>query len=474
MTPQENLPRSDHTDVGVLVVHGIGAQQPGETLEKLLAGLRRVEPAVPAGAGGTARATIGGKPVRFYEVYWANLLKDELAEGAFQMNELQSLAWFPLLNIRCGNYRAGSYSFARLAWWCAVLPVLNVLMLLGYYGAFMLAGIATAILRSDGSAPAEDRGISFLERARKAADRTSKNTWFKQLLDEYPGDVFSYVNSAGRAFHREDDEPKVPAEVEDVYARMMHRFYEQLTRAADECGSIQVVAHSLGTVVTFHALSGMRLESDRGFDPERVRIAIAKVSHLYTIGSPLEKIRFLWPRLASGAAFLALTHVRWDNFVSWFDPVAGMLKRFEHWGDVCNHRLLGGGFISGHVVYERSALFLKILTQGLCGRELPLHVTTGQQWRDRFLLAGETLLAPVLLLLTLILGAAVIAATAALLPFIVSLPLRPFVAPETWAPYIDAATLFFIAMMMLAFLVAPLIRARKVHALYWKAPRRGD
>src|SRR5712691_7210420 len=96
-------------DTAVLVVHGIGAQEKGDTLGKLLAGLRRVERGfVPKEIHGGVLATVGGQRVRFYEVYWADLLRGDRTFGAFQMMELQSLSWFPWLNLRRGNYRAGS------------------------------------------------------------------------------------------------------------------------------------------------------------------------------------------------------------------------------------------------------------------------------------------------------------------------------------------------------------------------------
>jgi hypothetical protein len=162
--------------------------------------------------------------------------------------------------------------------------------------------------------------------------------------------------------------------------------------------------------------------------------------------------------------------LQWDNFVSWFDPVAGKLRRFERWGKVCNHHLLGGGFISGHVVYERSALFLRTLTRGLCGHEIPLDITPGERRRDLLVLIGETLLAPTLLLVVLVLGVAVFALTIALLPFLISLPLRVFLPPDTWAPIVDTATLVPGAMMIFTLLLVPLLRAVKVHALFWAAP----
>lgn len=72
--------------ISILVVHGIGAQEPGESVGRLMAGLARVEPGLASSALDGA-ITIGGQPMRLYEVYWADLLKDEIARGAFQMAE---------------------------------------------------------------------------------------------------------------------------------------------------------------------------------------------------------------------------------------------------------------------------------------------------------------------------------------------------------------------------------------------------
>ena len=80
----------------LLVVHGIGAQERGETLAKLTSGLRRVDrDSVSNDIHDGVVATIGGQSVRLYEVYWADLLKGDLARGGFQIKELQSLSWFP-------------------------------------------------------------------------------------------------------------------------------------------------------------------------------------------------------------------------------------------------------------------------------------------------------------------------------------------------------------------------------------------
>lgn len=465
---------SPQADVAVLVVHGIGAQQPGETLGKLLHGLRRLHgAALPAHAEHGAVVTLGGKRVRFHELYWADLLRGDMTRGGFRILELQSLSWFPWLNLRRGNYPQGRYSAFRLASWCLLLPIVNFLVLLAYYGARLVAGIVSAVLRT-GAPP---QGGSLLSRALRAAHAgAAAPAWFDALLDEYAGDVFSYVNSAGRAFHREADEPAVPEPVARCHAAIMQRFYDRLREAADNSASIQIVAHSLGTVVTYHALTGLHFDTLGRADAALIRQAAAKVTRLYTIGSPLEKIRFFWPKLARADTPLGGHALRWDNFVSWFDPVAGRLGRFGDWAEPVNHRLLGGGFVRGHVVYEHSPVFLREFTRGLCGCAPPFARPPKERALDLLILLAETLLAPALLIVVLLLGMLVFAFTASLLPYLVSLPLRLFLEPEAWAPWVDGFMCVLAGMLLLALLLGPLARAWQVHARHWvvsdPAPRR--
>lgn len=453
--------------IAVLVVHGIGAQEPGEGVGKLLAGLDRVQPGSAAQVAHAGMCTVGGQLVRLYEVYWADLLKGGITHGAFQMNELQSLSWFPWFNLWRGNYRNGGYSFLTLLRWCVVLPIVNFFVLFAYYGAGLVTQIVSSV--NESRTEAKVRGTLW-QVAREKAEKSAKLTMLDRILDEYVGDVLSYINSAGKAFHREADEPSVPPEFEHVYAKIVQRFYDQLIKAqADGCSTIQIVAHSLGTVVAYHALSGLCFNDEARDDAQAIRAASVKVRHLYTIGSPLEKVRFFWPRLIPAAASLGGVKVGWDNFASWFDPVAGKLRQFGAWTEVSNHRLLGGGFIRGHVVYEHSPVFLRAFTRGLCGHEIPFTRTSKERWQDFFLLIGETLLAPTALAIVLIFGAALFVSTVLLLPFLLSLVLRQFLPDEIWAPITDTGSLIFGTVLFIALLLAPLIRASKVHARYWAA-----
>ena len=413
--------------IAILVVHGMGAQEPGERSRKLMAGLARVDRSLdPSRSDGVI--TVGGQPVRLYEVYWATQLKGDITRGAFQMTELQSVSWFPWFNYRRHNYQPGSYSLLKLAWWWVTLPIFNFFALFAYQGARFVAQLASGAksrrTKEDGS---------LWDRV-KDASKSVKPTAIDRILDEYVGDVFSYVNSARNAFHREEDEAPIPDAVEHVYAPIVQRFYDQLLNAqADGCTEI------------------------------------LKVRRLYTVGSPLGKIKFFWPTLTPGGPALGGITIQWDNFVSWFDPVAGTLTRFGDWGKVFNHRLLGGGFLRGHVVYEHSPVFLGVLTRGLCGHELPFARTREEQWRDRLVLAGETLFAPAAAALVLTCGMALFLLAALLLPFLASLILRQFLPEQTWVSIENRSALVFIGLMVLVFVLNPVIRASRVQRLYWIA-----
>ena len=440
----------------LLVVHGIGAQKRGETVKKLAKGLRLVDEGfTPTEVGAGLTATLGGRPVRLYEVYWADLLQGDATRGTFLLNELQSLSWFPWFNLRRGNYRARRYSVIRLAWWCVALPIVNFFLLFAYYGG----GVFVEVL-----APAFGRAT------RKTRGKRPL-TALDGFLDEYAGDVVNYVNSAGHAFYRERNEPAVPPQIAAVFPQIMRCFHDQLLQAhADGCDTIQVVAHSLGTVVSWHALSGFGDDAARA-DAAAIDAARAKVTRVYTIGSPLEKIRFFWPRITPAATTRHGMNLRWDNFVSFFDPVAGLLKTYDDWGAVVNHRLLGGGFIMGHVVYEHSKVFLDALTEGVCGACLPMPRPLKQRFWGALVLLGETLVAPVGLLMVLAAGAALYVGVAMLIPFVASWIVRWFVPTGTWQPIVDTASLVLLGMMTLAFLVAPKNRASKVHEQFWAVER---
>lgn len=446
----------------VLVVHGIGAQKPGESLEKLWSGIRRAFPELPENLrpGETLSLTDPAAHaecrVRFYEVYWADLLTGKRVKGSFDVNEFSSLAWFPFFNKSRGAYAAEPYSILRVLFWTLVLPVVGFAAFLTYWGAVLPAQmIAGARHRHE-----ERPEMTFMERVRAARELPSSvSNVVNSMLDDYAGDIFNYVNSAGQSF---PPDREIPENIRDVYREIVERFYRQLAKARDDgCERIQVVAHSLGTVVTYHALRGLRFDESAPHDQDAVAEACGRVEHIYTIGSPLEKIRFFWPRLRPNRNLVGDRTVAWDNFVAYFDPVAGVLRRYTEWGTVANHRLLGGGFLSAHVAYERSAPFLEALTRGLVGNPVKPERTLKQKFSDWALLLGETLAAPLGLVALLISGAFLWTLLAAGTSFMLSLPFRPFVAAEILGPIEDGVSLFIGGMMLLVFLIMPVINASR-------------
>ncbi len=465
------MPKSQ-TDTAVLVVHGIGAQQRGDTLNKLLSGLRRAQrDAIPDPYEQGVKVNMGGTSTRFYEVYWADLLDAEVAFGTFQMQELYSLAWFPWFNSWRGDYQQGSYSWMTVIWWSLFLPLLNFFILFAYQGATLLAHIISDI-KSIFQKKRIQHKQSFFNAIRKAAERPKGYSKVDQILDDFVGDVFNYVNSAACAFYRGPNQSPVPDELKNVYPQIVQRFYAQLLQAeADGCNNIQIVAHSLGTVITYHALSGLLLDL-QGIDKiSEIKTARAKIRHVYTIGSPLEKIRFFWPRLVTDKSPLGELHIKWDNFVSRFDPVAGVLKRFKEWGAVNNHHLLGGGFIRGHVVYEHNSVFIRELAKGISGQQLSLQRTSKEKWRDRLILIGETLLAPLALLVTVVIGMVIFAMVVLTLPYLLSLVLKIFWSEQIWVPVFYASIIAIATVMIIVMTLSPIIRASKVHRLYWRITR---
>lgn len=456
---------------GILVVHGVGAQAPGETVRKLLKGLQRVAGArAPDAPGaGPVTAEIAGIPLRLYEVHWADLLQGRSTEGTFSAREFQAVAWFPWLNCRKRVYPAGAYSAATILCWTLALPLLSIALALPYYGARLLAQLLDRKAREQlHAAPGNASSRSFWRDAKARANlAANQRTVLEETVDEYVGDVFNYVNSAGGARFPEGREIDVPQSVQKAYDEIAGRFRTQLLLAAKECDELQVLAHSLGTVVSYHGLFGLRREGVPEDRDPALEAARGKVTRLYTIGSPLEKIGFFWPKLLNPEVPPARRSLHWENFVSWFDPVAGVLERFNQWGTVRNQRLLGGGFVTGHVLYERHPKFLRRFVAGLGAGAVTIKYSRWQRVRDWAVLLGETLLAPLGLTLITLAGGALWLAVAFLLPWLVSLLFRLDFMPHVDQAVFARVGMGFAVAMVLVFLINSRNCARRIHAAAW-------
>lgn len=331
--------------IGILLVHGIGSQQPGDSSEKFAKAFRNAYPDLACRRETDCLVlTAGSRALRAYEVYWADLLEGESIGGTFDPLEFHSLAWFPYLNLTAGLYVANHP--VRVFLWTMLLSPIAMAAHLLYWLARILRIPKTAF------------------------DRTL-------------ADVTNYVNSAARTLGEESS-------LRPVAGQILRRFDMALRKAReDRCGTVHVVAHSLGTVIAYHALSH-HLEVHAC--PPNARDGLRLVHSFFTIGSPLEKIRFVWPDLVEsrplvregtsqddsttdGKDHACLRLRRWENFYNPLDLVSGRLRHAQHWGEVHNHKLLGRtGYARAHTTYELDPRFLRVVSKILLGTEAELRV----------------------------------------------------------------------------------------------------
>jgi hypothetical protein len=352
--------------IGLLVVHGIGSQRRGETLAACARALVRAYPSARlvdrSGVFITSKQirnwefdeavlTAPGWQVHLYEVYWASILSGPVVDASFHKFLFEETTWFPWFNQRCGLLPPGGYS-RPLMWANTAL-----LWLLQFTGSVVL--------------------------------EVFPRSWHGPVLDQVAADVWNYSHSLNGA---------LPASSPILGAgqAILDRFREAARRARhDGCTELQVVAHSLGTVIAYNALT-------RSPSPAPVADGATPITRLTTIGSPLEKFLFVWTRLLrpclacpeiqdGGTAIASGPAVRWTNIYSPWDLVSGRLRRFPEWGQVENKRLWGlGGLATAHVRYYEHPVVIDALAAGLGGPAQPVRVpwttrarlaVVGARWR---------------------------------------------------------------------------------------------
>ena len=365
--------------VGLLVVHGIGSQMPGATLqscaEALMTAYRDATlfdesgkniSALDIGTQQLERVLIrqSGLEVRMYEVYWADLLAGGRVAASFSKFLFDASTWFPLLGWDSGALAPPEYSKSTV--WYRTLQL-------------VLFQVAASII---------------LELAPKSVQSS--------ILDEIAADVWNYAESLGGA---------VP-ESSPFYGtgrQIVERFRAAAQRAVlDGCDELQIIAHSLGTVIAYHGLTR--------YPSSNMKKAGTPITRLYTIGSPLEKFLFIWtgllrPAIArpeitvDGRTFATAETIQWNNYYSPLDVVSGRLRRFKEWGNVRNRRLLGlGGLVGAHVNYYRHPVVINELAAGLGGRPQTVAIPWYSRcWRTTVAIV-ETLLFPAVIFLALMLG----------------------------------------------------------------------
>jgi hypothetical protein len=319
--------------------------------ETFFNGVRAICPNVTREAisSNTWRITVGDESLIIYEAYWADLLDGDHVRGTFEVEDLYELAWYPWINYRLREQFQHKYSKRRVQWWTCVLATLVPFVYLGH-----------------------DWGWRFL--LSPVYER------WERFLDEIPGDVVNFVKSAGGAYTQAEPGNAyrggdwVDIKVDKLAPKadeIIDRLLELLDRASqrDKCTEIHILAHSLGTVVVHQALVLHTTDASRSGE------AKARITRLYTIGCPLEKIQFFWPKLFEQRVNWAIVRkcqiiaqldpsLQWDNFWSRSDLVSGELSSFPGLPEPRNHFAQGlGGFFTAHVRYLGNYEFLRTVLE---------------------------------------------------------------------------------------------------------------
>ena len=449
--------------IGLLVVHGIGSQRRGRSLAGLVDGLRAAYgdalTVTPLADDQARLEGIGPAPVHVVEVHWADLLDGETVRGTFDYDRVWEVVWFPRLNRRCGILPPEVCTSGRVTRWTVVLAPLSALLYATYTGTRMLAAPFSSPDNPPGMAPS------------KAPTR------FDDMMDRVTADVFNYANGLRGAYPEGDPHAALAAKVRQIRVRFERA---AATAVAAGCREIQVVAHSLGTVIAFTSMNTAPGGAPAGDPP-------ARISRLYTIGSPLEKFRFFWTRLlegseggpaiaAAGRAIAAAGDppMRWDNFSSRLDLVSGRLRAFPGWPEAENHAVPGlGGLMSSHTAYNGNAAFLETLGEGLGGPPPPARPSRAQRVRRAVWAALQNLALPLGLLVLAALGLALMLTIGWGIGWVLGRPLA-------WLGFDEAARLVAngVALFVVATIVvqayAGALRARVVHARFWAGAAPGS
>lgn len=466
---------SSHTTIpqtiGLIVIHGIGEQKEGKTIERILRGIRLSFPTAKTNQNGRSGSIkgIGECSIKVYEVHWADILSGRKVRGSFTIQAIHQSLWYPWFNRKTINFYDKLYPGWLIALWTVVLFPFAAILTAAYYPVIILLPIFSKYFNNQGVGKNEFL-ISPEKLAQKARIDRRANPW----LDNYVADIFNYVKSAG------DAEAPVPDAVDQIY----DRFHATLQRAVKEdgCSEIQILAHSLGTVIAYHALTRFRAQTADLIQLENngSSEAMPHLTRLYTTGSPLEKVRFFWPKITDTPLQVTNCDFRWDNFINPMDRISGLLKRFGGRTTICNHNVVGGGPITAHLNYSRSTRFISVLMSGLTSE--PQKAQFSSIRRFGWLCFGllEIVIAPLLLLIPPLFGFGLLIGYGLLagwilgyIPFQIVESIRSFFGAE-WQFHntsFSALKTFFIWMVPSSFiglsLLSGCINGKREHEKHW-------
>jgi hypothetical protein len=357
-----------------------------------------------------------------YEAHWADLLPAGVVTGTFTYTQPHVIAWFPWLNLRTRSYPPRlSMLLLRLRvvlWTCFAAPTA--------LGAQLLIGTAHA-----------------------AAYVASRTPQLHSLLDEVVGDVMNYVDSAAGTLP-----PASP--LHDVASHATARLLGALDAAkADGCEQVAVVAHSLGSVVAARTLF-----------PDAQVDSTSPPVHLFTIGSPLKTVGFIWPDVLTPSSPGVPSDMEWDNYSNPLDVISNRLKDIPGWPTPRNHRLTGrAGLARAHTTYHHHPRFIRDFARSIGAS--PPAVRLAIVVRSRLFLGsiGESAAVLTFLCLSLVAGFGLCVAIAAVLALLLALGSEKSVMSAA-EEHLVASNLGWIALITVAvilvalFLVAPISYGR--------------
>ena len=306
----------------LLIVHGIGEQRRGETTEKLIVGLK----AAYGGAvkvehhpeGYPATVTANGHTVRLYEVHWADILSAQKSRGTFAWRVPNTVVWHPMWCHRLGLLPATEYSPALVWWRVASLVPLVPVGYLAYLGVRFFSRIFDKTRREAFEKNIREQKLSFGERSRAYADFTSTRSHTYRRDSRFGGRRCSELHAIDRRGRRSG--------IRDTPA-LSH------ADGARAAGRLRRVLHPGPQPRHGDRVSVERISVKPQVSPHTPRT-------VFTIGSPLEKIRFFWPWTVRTVPSLH-TDFQWVNFHHRADRVSGYLKRFAAFATLQNVRLKG-------------------------------------------------------------------------------------------------------------------------------------
>jgi hypothetical protein len=291
--------------VGLVAVHGVGEQRRRQIADDLARGLLKrgssrireansPEEGDPNADRSLVLETPGGALwLRIYEAYWGGLATDYTRRDAllFYAWLLWTLA-YPFANLVGGRYR-----HRRLS-----LPVFAL-----SFAALLFTGSLAHLLNA----------ALWILLALPGLGR--RRTALRRQILEYGGDVYLYVRRPEASGHFDrlmvsEDRRRIDQ------AAFRGPFELALALAAGGNDQVQIVGHSLGSVIAYDALTGGTLP-----EPQ-----LAKITAMHTWGSPLDKFYFVWPdRRRFRIEPPPRTPLRWINWSHGLDPIGSALDSYN-------------------------------------------------------------------------------------------------------------------------------------------------